>query len=140
MICADGAGMEKFKIGSAEFRKWGEGESTEVLQNGVWTHVPDAAAEAIGLLHEALKPFAEESKNWGALHEDDFRPNWECIQGEAVADFNIGDLRRAGALVVEGLAICNHNWVDARNEAVVSGEICLKCNSVRSGNQERAPQ
>lgn len=30
---------------------------------------------------------------------------------------------------------CEHNWVDARNEVVMSGEICLTCRRVRSGNR-----
>lgn len=29
---------------------------------------------------------------------------------------------------------CEHEWVDARNKVVVSGEICLKCNTLRAGN------
>jgi len=29
---------------------------------------------------------------------------------------------------------CDHNWVDARNEIVQSGELCLKCFSIRAGN------
>ena len=33
----------------------------------------------------------------------------------------------------DGLAIkCDHEWTDARNEVVKSGEICLKCNSMRA--------
>jgi hypothetical protein len=31
--------------------------------------------------------------------------------------------------------ICAHKWIDARNAVVESGEICLKCNSMRAGNQ-----
>ena len=27
-------------------------------------------------------------------------------------------------------------WVDARNDKIVSGEICLTCNRIRSGNQD----
>jgi len=30
---------------------------------------------------------------------------------------------------------CDHHWVDARNEAVVSGEMCIKCPAVREGNE-----
>jgi hypothetical protein len=29
---------------------------------------------------------------------------------------------------------CNHEWVDVRNEVVESGEMCIRCNSVRAGN------
>ncbi len=28
---------------------------------------------------------------------------------------------------------CEHEWTDARNKVVMSGEICLKCNAVRVG-------
>lgn len=31
---------------------------------------------------------------------------------------------------------CDHEWVDARNEVVMSGEMCPKCNAIRAGNQE----
>lgn len=35
---------------------------------------------------------------------------------------------------------CEHEWVDARNKVVTSGEVCLKCNSIRAGNvDEVAP-
>lgn len=30
---------------------------------------------------------------------------------------------------------CQHEWIDARNEHVISGEICLKCNAVRPGDE-----
>jgi hypothetical protein len=30
---------------------------------------------------------------------------------------------------------CEHNWVDARNKFVESGEVCLKCCAIRAGNQ-----
>jgi hypothetical protein len=29
---------------------------------------------------------------------------------------------------------CAHAWIDARNTVIESGEICLKCNSMRAGN------
>jgi len=31
---------------------------------------------------------------------------------------------------------CEHEWVDARNQAVKSGEYCAKCGTLRAGNQE----
>jgi hypothetical protein len=30
---------------------------------------------------------------------------------------------------------CDHNWVDARNSYVSSGELCLKCFAIRAGNE-----
>lgn len=30
---------------------------------------------------------------------------------------------------------CIHEWVDARNKIVQSGELCLKCHAIRSGNR-----
>ncbi len=30
---------------------------------------------------------------------------------------------------------CQHEWVDARNKYVLSGEVCLKCYAIRAGNQ-----
>ena len=31
---------------------------------------------------------------------------------------------------------CNHEWADARNEVITSGEICTKCHALRAGNDE----
>jgi len=31
---------------------------------------------------------------------------------------------------------CDHEWVDARNEVVSSGEVCLKCHAVRAAPEE----
>ncbi len=31
--------------------------------------------------------------------------------------------------------VCDCEWTDARNEVVQSGEICLKCGTVRAGNE-----
>ena len=33
---------------------------------------------------------------------------------------------------------CRHEWVDARNEHVLSGELCTKCGLLRSGNHPAA--
>jgi hypothetical protein len=39
-----------------------------------------------------------------------------------------------GKKVVIDEDACEHEWVDARNAVVLSGEVCLKCNSIRAGN------
>jgi hypothetical protein len=47
-------------------------------------------------------------------------------------DVALGALRRA--LLTDpaaGETTCEHSWVDARNEAVQSGEWCSKCNAIR---------
>ena len=31
---------------------------------------------------------------------------------------------------------CEHDWVDARNPVVKSGEICIKCFAIKAGNKE----
>lgn len=31
---------------------------------------------------------------------------------------------------------CEHEWKDARNEVVTSGEFCRKCHMIRAGNRE----
>jgi hypothetical protein len=33
------------------------------------------------------------------------------------------------------MATCNHEWIDARNEIVRSGEYCGKCFMLRAGNE-----
>jgi hypothetical protein len=35
-------------------------------------------------------------------------------------------------------ATCNHEWIDARNEIVQSGEYCSKCFMLRAGNEAAA--
>lgn len=35
--------------------------------------------------------------------------------------------------------VCEHEWIDARNTAVESGEICIKCNAIRASNWEPPP-
>jgi hypothetical protein len=37
--------------------------------------------------------------------------------------------------VVKKVSECEHEWVDARNSAVLSGEYCPKCHAVRAGNK-----
>lgn len=34
---------------------------------------------------------------------------------------------------------CAHNWVDARNDHIQSGELCSNCLTVRAGNQTSEP-
>ncbi len=50
---------DEFQIGPARFRRWGEGESTEVMAYGAWTHVPEPAAQAIRSLQEENKRLRE---------------------------------------------------------------------------------
>ena len=49
------------------------------------------------------------------------------------------DCERITALLAKakGESQCDHNWVDARNKVVKSGEICLKCGALRAGNQSK---
>lgn len=37
-------------------------------------------------------------------------------------------------IIHEAPTKCEHQWVDARNKHVQSGEVCLKCFSIRAGN------
>jgi len=50
------------------------------------------------------------------------------------------DLRVAadGEEAAARLEGCDHEWVDARNEAVISGEMCSKCRTIRAGNEATA--
>lgn len=43
-------------------------------------------------------------------------------------------------LELESPTPCDHEWTDARNEVVESGEICLKCMTIRAGNQATGGQ
>jgi len=40
------------------------------------------------------------------------------------------------AALGKDLPVCEHEWVDARNQVIKSGELCPKCGAVRPGNQE----
>ena len=59
----------------------------------------------------------------------------ELSRWSRVAELN-GDLhaRIASALAGPDTPACDHEWVDARNSAVESGELCIKCNALRAGN------
>lgn len=35
-----------------------------------------------------------------------------------------------------GIPACDHDFVDARNEVVASGEMCLRCGAIRAGNRQ----
>jgi hypothetical protein len=37
-------------------------------------------------------------------------------------------------IIYEAPIQCEHDWKDARNKTVVSGEVCLKCFAIRAGN------
>lgn len=50
-----------------------------------------------------------------------------AILSDALDTFNIAKLDQKS---------CDHKWIDARNEIVQSGEICLKCGGLRAGNQK----
>jgi hypothetical protein len=49
---------------------------------------------------------------------------------EALEDIPSGATVRVTIEVLE----CAHNWVDARNKVISSGEVCLKCGAIRAGN------
>jgi hypothetical protein len=52
-----------------------------------------------------------------------------------IVDWDRREIReRAVAALLAVAEECQHEWVDARNEYVASGEICLKCRAVRAGN------
>lgn len=61
----------------------------------------EAAAALSNLLEEnrelkaLLAPFAKEADEWGHAHDDEHRPAWASMRGEAIAEFTVGDLRRA---------------------------------------------
>ena len=67
------------------------------------------------------------------LHRWD-SPQWEWVKHGPTADL-MHDLRRALAQPVQlATPPCIHEWVDARNRYVKSGEICRECGAIRSGN------
>ena len=61
------------------------------------------------------------------------------IRGMAWRTVNTGRPLDPGSIINrierDGVATCAHEWKDARNKIVESGEICLKCNSIRAGNE-----
>jgi hypothetical protein len=60
-----------------------------------------------------------------ALEESNIEERWE-----------LASLIDRGLLRPVDAVPCTHEWVDARNEIVESGEICLRCNAIRPGNEE----
>jgi hypothetical protein len=63
----------------------------------------------------------------GVRAHDCERGNCACAQ---LADRLIHDI----SFWTPGSA-CAHEFVDARNAYVVSGEVCLKCGAIRAGNE-----
>lgn len=49
-------------------------------------------------------------------------------------DYSKADLVRDLASLVNAAPpeACKHEWIDATNEVIQSGEVCLKCNAVRA--------
>lgn len=45
------------------------------------------------------------------------------------------ELLRYNGYEVQKIEECDHEWVDARNTFISSGEMCLKCSALRAGNQ-----
>ena len=65
----------------------------------------------------------------------------QCNQCGDVEFIPIGDARRYGAIPdseadTATISECEHEWISARNKVVESGEICLKCNSIRAEPEE----
>lgn len=52
----------------------------------------------------------------------------KTITDLALCDMAVRSL--PGCVAVE----CEHEWVDARNQVIKSGELCIRCFSVRPGN------
>lgn len=49
-------------------------------------------------------------------------------------DFILQSLYRAQALLRATEPVCEHDWIDIRNNFIESGEMCVKCNGIRAGN------
>lgn len=73
----------------------------------------------------AIKPF--DFCPWCGAKKLDVDAATGCADDQEWADVSADGLRAA-------LSVCDHEWTDARNEVVQSGEICLKCNTLRAGN------
>lgn len=61
----------------------------------------------------------------------------ECSEGNEPLLMSIHSIARRG-LKQSGDAekqVCEHDWKDARNQAVESGEVCIKCWAIRAGNE-----
>lgn len=50
---------------------------------------------------------------------------WDMCEGDRAALSAIEEGKRAR------ITQCNHDWKDARNEVVQSGELCIKCGAIR---------
>lgn len=57
--------------------------------------------------------------------------------GKPVNVSKINDLQLTANRIDAALSAkpCSHEWADARNSRVLSGELCVKCNAIRAGNQ-----
>lgn len=44
-------------------------------------------------------------------------------------------IARYNAELAALLPPCDHQWIDVRNEVVLSGEMCITCGAIRAGNE-----
>jgi len=63
------------------------------------------------------------SDAWDKVIEEE---DWDMIADEIVKLFSMSDV------VGQSEQLCQHEWIDARNEVIKSGHVCLKCNSVKA--------
>ena len=91
----------------------------EVMARGMLENIVAAKLEPV---RDALNDLIETCTSSDVMEFGE-TPDREAIRGaQAVV-----------ALFEEG---CDHEWVDARNEVVSGGEVCLKCHAVRAAPEE----
>jgi hypothetical protein len=103
---------------------WEDKDEAHKLEHGTPLYLhPSQSAGA------AASKRCEHCDDTGDVHSIDgeWRGRCTCAAGAAAPDE-----RKAKA--------CSHEWVDARNKYIKSGELCVKCFAMRAGNRLSAPK
>ena len=70
-----------------------------------------------------------------AVHEVvDEHKRLRTVLGEIAYHSVCCDARHMADKALAEIPVCEHDWVDARNSVVQSGEYCPKCGAIRAGN------
>jgi len=97
---------------------------------------------------EGARPTADDVRGVIRLREerDRYRAALEKIVAESdgsrlgvIARQAIGEGEPEPTEYPEPESACDHEWIDMRNEAIISGEMCSKCRATRAGNAATDP-
>ena len=100
-------------------------QAAEIERLGNTVNTEDLHHEIVALLNRAELAERQRDSLLGVIRS---------IQEYASDDDELSDNIDKEVACAMSITTCEHEWVDARNQVVKSGEICLKCGAGRAGN------